>query len=76
MILLIFSFFHLADIANKRTAAANLEATYFGFATWTPLFCKNIHALSVFRFGRLCVFYSNDSIVFNPDFKERFGVSP
>ena len=69
MILLIFSFLHLADIANKRTAATNLEATYFAFATWTPLFCKNIHALFVFCFGRMCPVYSNDSIVFNPDFK-------
>ena len=69
MILLIFSFLHLADIANKRTAATNIEATYFVFATWTLLFCKDIDALFVFRFGRVCPVYSNDSIVFNPDFK-------
>ena len=74
--LLISSFFNLADITNKRTAAAYFEATYFASATWTLLFCKNIHALFVFCFGRTCPVYSNDSIVFNPDFKKRFGVIP
>ena len=76
MILFVPSFFHLADVANKRTAAAYFEATYFVFATWAPVFCKNVHALFVSCFRRLYRVHSDNSIVFNPDFKERFSFIP